>query len=130
MQATEAVGTAFSTGSATLMARIVNDEDAMIVQADIASGDYTVYRLDPTGLAADTPIAWHSARALVIADCIFDTLRNDAIWTIDTIGFNFRHVLDVRTSEAFATPGTYRVVVRLRPLVGQVIIVRYRITVI
>ncbi len=61
---------------------------------------------------------------------LFNSLQTDSLWTVDATGYNFRHVLDVSTSPAFAVAGRrYLVEYQLTPAVGQVIVVRFRINV-
>ena len=65
------------------------------------------------------------------ADIIFDTLQDDASWTIDDIGYNFRHTIDVCTNQAFPIAGRrYLVEYRLWPALGDVIIARFQCNVI
>jgi hypothetical protein len=130
-EAMDIYGTAFKNGSATLMARIVGATGVNVVQADIAAIRYSVYMLDdqnPDGRAA---VAGHSQVTLPVYQVVFNSLQNDATWTVDAIGYNFRHVLDVSTHPAFAVAGRrYLIEYALTPTAGQVILVRYRINVI
>jgi len=115
-------------GSATLLARVVGADAQPIQQADIASAEYTIYLLDETDPDAGTAVTGHTAVEVTVADLIFDTLQKDALWDVDPIGYNFRHVLDVETAQAFAVAGaSYRIVFGLTPAVGQVILVRFRV---
>jgi hypothetical protein len=127
MEAIEKGGTAFVNGSVTLMARVVNSLGANILQADIATAKYTVFVESISGV--DTAITGHTNVSLVVADVIFDTIQDDAIWTVDTTGYNFRMVLDVRTTPAFTAIGSYRITITLTPVAGQVIILRFLINV-
>jgi hypothetical protein len=69
--------------------------------------------------------------SLLVANCIFDTLQTDPIWTVDAIGYNFRHVLDVSAHPAFAIAGRrYLIEYQLTPTAGQTILVRFRLSVI
>ena len=118
----------FKGGSCTLLARVIGADAQPIVQADIASVKYTVYLLDDRDPDQQTPIDGHEDVSLVVAECIYNDLQNDDLWDVDSTGYNFKHVLDVATSAAFAVAGrSYRVVVRLAPVVGQVILVRFRV---
>ncbi len=124
-------GSAFKNGSATLLARIVGAAAANIVQADLSAVHYTVYLLDDQDPDSRTPIAGHTNVALTIADVVFDTLQTGSIWTVDATGYNFCHVLDVSTHQAFAVAGRrYLVEYRLTPKNGQTILVRFRVNVI
>lgn len=123
-------GAAFKNGSVTLLARIVDDEGDNIVQADVVAVKYTVHLLDDQNPDGRTAVAGHTDVALVVSEIIFNTLQTDAIWTVDEIGYNFRHVLDVSAYQAFTVAGRrYLVEYQLTPTVGQMILVRFRINV-
>ena len=124
-------GTAFKNGSATLLARVVGKDGANIVQADVASAEYSVYLLDDQDADSRTAVTGHSGVALTVNELIFNTLQKDALWTVDEVGYNFRHVLDVSENQAFTVAGRrYLVEFELTPSGGQVILVRFRINVI
>ena len=90
-----------------------------------------MYLLDDQNSDSRTAVAGHTDVTLPVADVIFSTLQTDAIWTVDTTGYNFRHVLDVSAHPAFAVAGRrYLVEYQLTPAVGQMILVRFRINVI
>lgn len=130
-EAIDIYGTAFKNGSVTLLARIVGQSDGNVLPADINTITYSVCLLDDQNPDSRTAVAGHTGVALPVADLIFNTLQTDAIWTVDTIGYNFRHVLGVSTHPAFAVAGRrYLVEYQLTPAVGQMILVRFRINVI
>jgi len=128
--ATPIYGTAFKGGSAILMARVVDVDAGVIVQADITSIAYSVYLLDDSDPTSRTAVTGHAAVALVVANTIYDTLQTDASWTADTTGYNFRHVVNRSTAEAFGTSGrNYLVEHTLTPAAGQIILLQFRINV-
>ena len=130
-EAADTYGTAFRNGSVTLLARVVGKDGADIVQADIASAKYSVYLLDDQDADSRTAITGHSNVALSVADLVLNTLQNDALWTVDENGYNFRHVLDVSEHQAFTVAGRrFLVEFELTPGTGQVILVRFRLNVI
>ena len=129
--ATEVYATVFKNGSATMLARVVGADAQPIVQADIASATYSVFLLDGDDPDSRTAVTGQTDVSLTVADIIFDTLQTDDLWTVDDIGYNFRHVLDVSAEEAFAVAGRmYLVEYRLTPVVGQIIVMRFRVNVI
>lgn len=129
--AADTYGTALKNGSATFLARVVGKDGANIVQADVASAEYSVYLLDDQDADSRTAVTGHSGVALNVNDLIFNTLQKDALWTVDEVGYNFRHVLDVSENQAFTIAGRrYLVEFELTPSGGQVILVRFRINVI
>jgi hypothetical protein len=130
-EANDIYGAAFRNGAVTLLARIVGQNGANVLQADLSAIQYTVYLLDDQDPDSRTAVANHTNVTLSVAEVIFDTLQTDDLWTVDTIGYNFRHVLDVSAHPAFAIAGRrYLVEHQLTPTVGQAILVRFRINVI
>ena len=126
--AVDILGVAFKHGSATLLARVVGADGAPVTQADITSAQYTAYLLDPKDADAATPIAGHTDVAVSVSSLIYDTLQKDALWDVDEVGYNFKHVLDVSVYQAFfAAARDYRIVFELSPAAGQIILVRFRV---
>jgi hypothetical protein len=130
-EALDIYGTAFKNGSITLLARIVDGQGTNVVRASILTAKYTVYLLDDQNPDSRAAVTGHINVALAISDVIFNSLQTDAIWTVDTTGYNFRHVLDVSVNQAFTVAGRrYLIEYQLAPTVGQTIVVRFRINVI
>ena len=124
---TEIFGTVFKNATATCLARIVGHDAQPITQIDIASIDYSIYLLEADEPDSRTVVEGHDGVSLTVGEVIFDTLQTDARWTRDTIGYNFRHTIDVSTYMAFALAGRdYLVEYRLMPATGQVILARFR----
>lgn len=124
-------GTAFKNGSVTLLARIVGAQGVSILPGDVNIVTYTIYLLDDQNPDSRTAVAEHADVSLSVADVLFATLQTDPTWTVDAIGYNFRHVLDVSAHPAFTVAGRrYLVEYQLTPAVGQMILVRFRINVI
>jgi len=128
--ASDTFGSVFQQGTATLMARLVGADAAAIVQADIASIEYSVFLLDDSVPSSRTVVTGHDGESLAVADVIYDALQTDARWTVDSTGYNFRHTIDVSSNEAFETAGRRCLVeYRLTPTSGQVIVVRFKLQV-
>ena len=124
-------GVAFKNSSITLLARVVGDDGQAITPTDVDSASYSVYLLNDDDADDRTAITGHSGVALTPADVVFDSLQTDSLWTADSIGYNFRHVLDVSQNPAFAIAGRrYLVEVELTPPSGQVMVLRFRVNVI
>jgi len=124
-------GNAYKNGSATLLARVVGDDGTAVVPGDVAAAEYSIYLLDDRDPDARTPVTGHQDVALGVSQLLFTALQTDDLWTVDELGYNFRHVLDVSANQAFATAGRrYLVEFRLTPVSGQAILVRFRINVI
>lgn len=124
-------GTAFKNGSVTLLARIVGADGVNVIGSDINTIKYSVYLLDDQNPDNRIAVADHTNVSLAVANVVFNSLQTDAMWTVDTTGYNFRHVLDVSTHQAFTVAGRrYLIEYQLTPAVGQMILVRFRINVI
>jgi hypothetical protein len=102
--------TVFEDSGVILMARIVNDAGTLLTQATTTSITCKSYDTsDPTG----TPVT----PTVVVASVIFDTLQTPDIWTEDSTGYNFKHVLP-----ATAIPNgdrTYQVEYKITPTSGE-----------
>ncbi len=121
-------GTVFKGGTATLLARVVGNGGAAIVPGDIAQINYSIYLLDDDDAGRCDAVAGHDAVSLDVAATVANQLQLDALWTVDTIGYNFRHTPDTSAAAAFPTAGRqYLVEYRLVPVNGQVILVRFRV---
>jgi hypothetical protein len=130
-QANDIHGTAFKNGSAVLMARIVDSAGANVQQSGLSSIKYSVYELDPCLPDSATVVSGHNDVALTVSSVIFNSLQTGALWTVDDVGYNFRHEINVSTDEAFPKAGAlYQVRYVLTPTSGQKTIVRFQIRVI
>lgn len=121
-------GTVFRDGTATFMARVVNASGEPINQASVSSAQYTVYErtlADPNVL---TPVEGHDNASMLIEDIVFDALVDDAAWTIDDEGYNFRHEIDATGLQPFPKAGAvYQVRYELTPVTGQKIVFRFQV---
>jgi len=123
-------GTAFKNGTVTLLARIVGGDAEPLAKADVDSIEYSIYLLDDRNPDARAAVEGHDGVDLAVADVVFDALQTDSLWTLDAVGYNFRHTPDVSAYPAFAVAGRrYLVEYRITPALGQVIIARFRINV-
>ena len=123
--------TIFKNGTGTFMARIVGADGTPVDRSAIASIHYSVYQLNDADPNARQAMTGHENILLNMPEVLFDALQTDAVWTYDRVGYNFRHELDVSTNVAFPMAGChYLVEYSLRPLVGQPILVRFRVHVI
>lgn len=128
MQATDIVGTVFKNDSVILMARVLGEDAAAVTQVDIASALYTLSLLDDDDPDVATVVSGHEDVDVTVSGLIFDSLQTDALWSVDTTGYNFKHVLDVSANQAFGEAGRrYRVRFELTPVSGQVIVVRFEL---
>ena len=110
-----------------LMRRITGNDGSNIVQADIASGVYSIFLLDDQDADSRTAVTGHAAVSLTVASVMFDTLQDDDLWNDrDDTGYNFRHQIDITLGDAFTIAGRrYEVEYTLTPASGQVIVYRF-----
>lgn len=119
-------GTVFQNATATFMARVETSAGANLVQANVDSIKYTVSVVAKGDLSAKNTILGHENVALDNTDVVYDVLQNDATWTVDAVGYNFRHEIDVSQFEAFPVAGeTYQVRYEVTPTSGQNIVFRF-----
>ena len=130
-QASDIFGTAFKNGSAILMARIVDSAGAYIQQSGLSAIKYSTYELDPCRPNNVVVVTGHDAVSLSVGGVVYDSLQTGGLWTIDGVGYNFRHQIDVSQNEAFPKAGTlYQVRYELTPTTGQKSIIRFQLRVI
>lgn len=130
-QASDILGTAFKNGSAILMARIVDSAGAYIQQSGVSAIKYSIYELDPCRPDNLAAVTGHDAVSLIVSGVVYDTLQTGGLWTIDAVGYNFRHQINVSQNEAFPKAGTlYQVRYELTPTTGQKSIIRFQLRVI
>lgn len=121
-------GTVFRHGTAVLLARVVDAQATAINQASVASASYTVFALEQDNPASLTAVTGHEEVALDVEEIVFDTLQMGSGWTVDEVGYNFRHELDVAAAEAFGEAGrVYQVRYELVPVTGQKIVFRFQL---
>ncbi len=126
--ACEIYGEVFKNGSVALLARVVGADGSQVLRAGIASASYTVYLLDDSDPDAAAPVTGHASVSVDAASLLYDSLQNDDLWDVDETGYNFKHILDVSTHQAFTIAGrNYGVVFALIPISGQAILVRFRL---
>jgi hypothetical protein len=130
-QASDVLGTAFKNGSAILMARIVDSAGAYIQQSGLSAVAYSIYELDPCRPDNAVVVAGHDSVSLSVSSVVYNSLQTGGLWTIDAVGYNFRHQINVSQDEAFPKAGAhYQVRYELTPTAGQKSIVRFQLRVI
>jgi hypothetical protein len=121
-------GTVFRHGTAVMLARIVDGHGDNVNQASIASASYTIFALEPYEPEILIPVEGHEEVALDVEEVIFDVLQTDGGWTVDDLGYNFRHELDVSTDDAFTqVVRMYQVRYELQPVTGQKLVFRFQL---
>jgi hypothetical protein len=65
---------------------------------------------------------------LAVANFVFDSTQLDELWTLDDIGYNFRHEIQVDGHHRFPKPGFhYQVRYRLTDSNGKTTVVRFQL---
>jgi len=119
-------GTVFQNATATFMARVESSAGVNLDQAAVASIKYTISEISQADPRAQRAVIGHENTLLDKTAVIYDVLQNDATWTVDAIGYNFRHEIDVSQHEAFPQRGeVYQVRYEIVPAVGQKIVFRF-----
>lgn len=124
--ARDTLGSVFKQGTATLMARVIDAAGDPINPTDVATCHYSVLEVNEAEPDESAVIAGHDNVALGVGDVLFASLQTDDRWTLDAQGYNFRHEIDISSSNAFPKAGVrYYVRYRLAPSVGQPVIFRF-----
>lgn len=119
--------TLFKNGTAAFLARVVGPDGLPLAIADISEAAYSVFQLDERDPDRRTGVDGHVDVPLDPAECLFDELQTDPIWTRDALGYNFRHVIDVSEKPAFPKAGrNYLVEYRLESASDPTVLVRFR----
>lgn len=80
-----------------ILARLVDQDGEPLLQAGVDTITWAVY--PESGGDSE------ASGSLTPSNVIYDTLQTDTIWTKDTTGFNFRHMV---ASTVLTTAGTWR----------------------
>jgi hypothetical protein len=124
-------GTAFKNGSAVFLARIVDSAGVVVQQSGVSAISYSVFELDPCRPDVLAVVAGHDGVSLAVSDVVFNSLQTGGLWTVDEVGYNFRHEMDISGDEAFPKAGTsYQVRYEISPVSGQKTIVRFQVRVV
>ena len=120
------IGQVFAGGTLTALARVVDTSVSPITQSGVSAISYTINLVNSDG--SFSPVTDHTGVSLDPTVVVTDTLETDGLWSVDTTGYNFRHVVDISTNPAFALAGrTYLIVYTITPTVGQILLFRYQI---
>jgi len=81
-------------GSATLLARTVATT-APIYPRRRLRAEYSVYLLDDRDPDGRTAVFSHTSVSLVVGEVLYGPCKPGPLWTVDFIGYNFKHALEV-----------------------------------
>jgi hypothetical protein len=118
--------TVLENGAAILMARLVDPNGTPIQPATIRAIDCTIYEIDPCWPHSLTLVTGYNAVFVAVANVVFDSLQIDELWTVDEVGYNFRHEIKVDGHQRFPKAGfQYQVRYRITDSNGERTIVRF-----
>src|SRR5687768_14807630 len=86
---------AVRTGLLVLLARIVDRRGAAIHPAGVSAIAYSIFVSNPDQTGQVTPIAGHEGVALDVHQVLSDSLRTGGQWSVDAVGYNFRHEIEI-----------------------------------
>jgi hypothetical protein len=119
-------GTALKSGSAILMARILDGAGVAIRRSDVIAIEYSAYELDPCWPEQLTAICGHRAIALAVDEVLFDSPQVGRLWSLDDVGYNFRHEIHFGWDRVFPKAALrYEMRYELVSVSGEKTIVRF-----
>jgi hypothetical protein len=117
-----------ASGSIVLMARIVDRAGAAIRPADVLAIDYSASEVDPYWPEQLTAVRGHRAVPLAVGEVLFDALQGGRSWSVDEVGYNFRHEIRFARGRTLPTnDARYEVVYQLTLFNGRRITVRFKL---
>ncbi|HEY4232619.1 MAG TPA: hypothetical protein VGM76_04280 [Lacipirellulaceae bacterium] len=119
-------GAAIASQSAILMARIVDAAGRSVERSDIASVRYLILEIDAAQPDVAVVVTGHDRVRLDVDAVIYDALEFGGLWSIDELGYNFRHEIVVVPTATFPKPHAhYQVVYELVSAAGQTASIRF-----
>lgn len=88
-------GTVYTNAGAVLMARVVGFSSEALTRSQLASGEYSIFRMDQREEYRKIPVTGMTEVELDLDQVFLNSLQKDSAWTLDSEGYNFRHVLKV-----------------------------------
>jgi hypothetical protein len=119
-------GMAIHNRSPVLMARIVDNTGRIIRPAEVDKIKYWIYEFDRNAQRGVVPR--HDGIAINVPQVLFDALQNGDLWSLDALGYNFRHAFDFTQSDTCAMAGKhFDVRYEFTPKIGQKAIIRFQL---
>lgn len=118
---------ALASGSIVLMARIVDGAGTAIRPLDVRAIDYSVYEVDPYWPEQLSVTRGHRSERVNVRDVLFDSLRVGRCWSVDDVGYNFRHEIKFARPALSRNDERYEVVYQLTLFNGHRIAVRFKL---
>jgi len=112
-----ACGTTVTRSAVVLVARIEDDRGRQIVCADVAAIRYSIYAV-VAGCGLRVARLSDVGLPLAVQEVLFDGLVRDRQWTVDDVGYNFRHELVISDDVIQVGGGEIELVYELTPKEG------------
>jgi hypothetical protein len=130
LSTTESYGAVIAGSSATLFARVVLASGVALTEEEVAEVTYRIVERDPCKILADIDVPGHSGVGLTPGEVFTSALQTTGGWDVDSVGYNFRHEIDVLAAPVFTVPGRrYAVEYRILPNGQQPFVIRFLIEV-
>jgi len=110
------------------MARLVAGAGTIIRCASVNAITYSVHELDPRRPRCRGVVAGRDGVALDVGVVLFDSLQKCGLWTLDEVGYNFRHEFDVDKNDSTAGKH-YQVRYEFTPTIGPKTIITFQLKV-
>lgn len=111
---------------AVLTARIVRDDATPLRRDDVHAIEYSLYELDPCWPHQLTVVAGNKCVPLDVGRVLLNELCLDEYWSMDTMGYNFRHALRLECPRPLVKPSApYEVRYDIILATGEVTVLRF-----
>jgi hypothetical protein len=82
-----------------LMARLMAGPGVVAWPAHVERITYSLYACDPHRPARRRIVGGQKGVAVKVNNVLFDSLQKCPLWTVDSLGYNFRHAFDISRDE-------------------------------
>jgi hypothetical protein len=128
LETCEMNGATVVSGSAVLMARIVDRTGQAVTRSDVASIKYSIFEINRERPGGLTVVPGYDAVALDVDQVVVDPPELGGLWTIDDEGYNFRHEITVNLATRFPKPHAHlQVCYAFEATTGERSIVRFQL---
>jgi hypothetical protein len=123
---TDQCGTERQSGSAVLMARLVDNTGRTIRPQDVVSIKYWIYEVKRGRPRRRRVVAGHNGVSLDVRSLLIKPWQPLGSWGVDAIGYNFRHEFTLAGVENSTAEKQFEICYRLMPAIGQEMIITFR----
>jgi hypothetical protein len=113
-------------GTLVLLARIVDNAGAIVCPSAVATIAYSLYELDVCG--KPIPVDRQIGVPVDVDDALRDELVIDDAWSLDPLGYNFRHELELYPIvQNLLRTGRYRLIYEFTSAAGQTHFIKFEL---